>query len=216
MDASKSGPPKKLAKISSYLTTTMRDLAKQEREWEEARLRKRQKRKDGIPDSGTAPSRSASVAPGTPGSVAPEGEKAPTKKETKKQQAAKTAEANNHANQNLTSSMFAGLGGTGKLFGNKKKGKTYDWMNVGRGGSGASTPAKGTGGKAGPTGTPGPQGGNMPLTTEARNRLGTWREDKEKGKNIQLRDWVAVLENDGRETQALQKAYIHLDLSAPR
>ncbi len=210
---------KKYAKIASYMTTTMRDLAKQEREWEEARLRKRQKRKDGITDSGSTPARSGSVAPGTPGSVAPDGEKAPTKKESKKAQAAKTAEANNHANQNMTSSMFAGLGGKGSLFGKKKAGKTYDWMNVGRGGSGASTPSRtnsglGKGGAGGPGAAPMPV--NMALTTEGRNRLGTWREDKEKGKNIQLRDWVSVLERDGREGRALQRAYIHLDASNPK
>lgn len=198
---------------------TMRDLAKQEREWEEARLRKRQKRKDGIVDSGVAPSRSASVAPGTPGATASEEQKPPTKKESKKAQAAKTAEANNHANQNLTSSMFAGLGGKGGLFGKKKTGKTYDWMNVGRGGgSGASTPRATSGsgkpGSSNTSGTPGPT--NMALTTEARNRLGTWREDKEKGRNIQLRDWIAVLETDGREALALQRAYIDLDMSNPK
>ncbi|KAH7156773.1 hypothetical protein EDB81DRAFT_854819 [Dactylonectria macrodidyma] len=210
--------PTKLPKISSYMTTTMRELARQEREWEEARLRKRQKRKDGIPDSGTTTSRAGSVAPGTPGSVAPEPEKALTKKEMKKNQALKAAEANSHANQNMTSSMFAGLGGKGGLFGKKKTGKTYDWMNVGRGGSGTSTPTKnapGPGkGSAGPGSTPGPA--NLAMTTEGRNRLGTWREDKEKGRNIQLRDWVSVLERDGREHRTLQRAYIHLDASNPK
>ncbi|KAH6996809.1 hypothetical protein EDB80DRAFT_134238 [Ilyonectria destructans] len=211
-------PPAKLPKISSYMTVTMRELARQEREWEEARLRKRQKRKDGIPDSGTTTSRAGSVAPGTPGSVAPEPEKALTKKEMKKNQAMKAAEANSHANQNITSSMFAGLGGKGGLFGKKKTGKTYDWMNVGRGGSGTSTPTKnapGPGkGAGGPGGAPGP--GSLAMTTEGRNRLGTWREDKEKGRNIQLRDWVTVLERDGREHRALQRAYMHLDASNPK
>lgn len=200
------------------MTVTMRELARQEREWEEARLRKRQKRKDGIPDSGTTTSRAGSVAPGIPGSVAPEPEKALTKKEMKKNQAMKAAEANSHANQNITSSMFAGLGGKGGLFGKKKTGKTYDWMNVGRGGSGTSTPTKnapGPGkGTGGPGGAPGP--GSLAMTTEGRNRLGTWREDKEKGRNIQLRDWVTVLERDGREHRALQRAYMHLDASNPK
>lgn len=195
----------------------MRDLAKQEREWEEARLRKRQKRKDGIPDGPPGGSRAGSAAPGTPGSVAPESDKTMTKKEIKKTQAAKAAEASNHANQNLTSSMFAGLGGKGSLFGKKKQGKTYDWMNVGRGGSGANTPRASSGAGKGPSG-PGstPGSSNIALTTEGRNRLGTWREDKEKGKHIQLRDWITVLERDGRETKALQKAYINLDMSTPR
>lgn len=141
-----------------------------------------------------------------------------TKKEMKKSQALKAAEANSHANQNLTSSMFAGLGGKSSLFGKKKGAKTYDWMNVGRGGSGASTPTKAAGGGGkGINGTPGAiSAANVAMTTEGRNRLGTWREDKEKGKNIQLRDWVVVLERDGRESKALQQAYIHLDASNPK
>ncbi|KID91394.1 proteinrelated to tpa inducible protein [Metarhizium guizhouense ARSEF 977] len=210
-------PPKKLSKISSFMTLTMRELARQEREWEEARLRRRQKRKDGVGDAAT-PSRSGSMAPGTPGSVAPESDKPMTKKEMKKSQALKAAEANSHANQNLTSSMFAGLGGKSSLFGKKKGAKTYDWMNVGRGGSGASTPTKAAGGGGkGINGTPGAiSAANVAMTTEGRNRLGTWREDKEKGKNIQLRDWVVVLERDGRESKALQQAYIHLDASNPK
>ncbi|KAH7321084.1 hypothetical protein B0I35DRAFT_206231 [Stachybotrys elegans] len=217
-DLPNGAPPTKLPKIASYMTATMRELARQEREWEEARLRKRQKRKDGITDSTSTASRAGSVAAGTPGSVAPDLDKALSKKEMKKNQALKAAEANSHANQNMTSSMFAGLGGKGSLFGKKKTGKTYDWMNLGRGGSGASTPTRtssGTGkGPGASVGSPAPA--NMAMTTEGRNRLGTWREDKEKGKNIQLRDWVVVLERDGRELRALQQAYINLDASTPR
>lgn len=200
------------------MTATMREQAKKEREWEEARLRMRQKRKDGIVDQGSSTSRAQSAAPATPGSVAPEPEKAMTKKEMKKNQAMKAAEAHSHANQNMTSSMFAGLGGRSGLFGKKKGGKSYDWMNVGRGGSGTSTPTKGSlGAGKGMGAVPGsPAPANMALTTEGRNRLGTWREDKEKGKKIQLRDWVTVLERDGREAKALQRAYLALDLSDPR
>jgi hypothetical protein len=176
--------PAKLPKIAAYMTLTMRELARQEREWEEARLRRRQQRKDGVPDTVSAPSRAGSAAPRTPGSVAPEPEKSLSKKEMKKNQALKAAEANSHANQNMTSSMFAGLGGKGSLFGKKKTGKTYDWMNVGRGGSGTSTPTKASAGpgKGSGSGGGGSQGqANMAMTTEGRNRLGTWREDKEKG-----------------------------------
>ncbi|POR38168.1 Uncharacterized protein TPAR_01646 [Tolypocladium paradoxum] len=211
-------PAKKLPKIGSSVTVSMRERARQEREWEETRLRRRQRRKEGGADAGTTASRAGSAVPGTPGSVAPEPEKAMTKKEIKKNQALKAAEANSHANQNLTSSMFAGLGGKGGLFGKKKTGRTYDWMNVGRSGSGASTPTRAAPGPKGPNGTPGTPGaaGNHPMTTEGRNRLGTWREDKEKGRNIQLRDWVTVLERDGRESRALSAAYVKLDTSNPR
>ncbi|UNI20164.1 hypothetical protein JDV02_006281 [Purpureocillium takamizusanense] len=217
-DGASPPPVKKLPKIGgSNATVPMRERARQDREWEEARLRKRQRRKDGGPDGTATPTRAGSVAPATPGSVAPEPEKAMTKKEMKKNQALKAAEANSHANQNLTSSMFAGLGGKGGLFGKKKTGKTYDWMNVGRSGSGASTPTRPTPGPKGASGMPGtPSGANHPLTTEGRNRLGTWREDKEKGKNIQLRDWVVVLERDGRESKALSTAHSQLDASLPR
>lgn len=194
----------------------MRERARQEREWEEARLRRRQRRKEGGQEAGATASRAGSAAPATPGSVAPEPEKTMTKKEMKKSQALKAAEANSHANQNLTSSMFAGLGGKGGLFGKKKTGKTYDWMNVGRAGSGASTPARATPGPKGGNGTPGTPTANHALTTEGRNRLGTWREDKEKGRNIQMRDWVAVLERDGRELKALCTAHSRLDTALPR
>lgn len=90
-------------------------------------------------------------------------------------------------------------------------------MNAARG-SGASTPARATPGAGkGAGGAAGASGPNTPnLTTEGRNRLGTWREDKEKGKNIQLRDWIIALERDGRESKALQRAYADLDLSGPR
>ncbi|KAF4473157.1 tpa inducible [Fusarium agapanthi] len=208
-------PPVKLPKVSSYMTTTMRDLARQERDWEEARLRKRQKRKDGIPDSGATTSRAGSVAPGTPGAVAPEAPKAMTKKEMKKNQQMKAAEIDSHQSQNTTSSLFAGFGGKGGLFGKKKAGKTYDWMTRG---SGASTPTRNVSGAGkGPGGLgAAPAPANMAMTTEGRNRLGTWREDKEKGRNIQLRDWVSVLERDGREGKALQKAYLYLDASNPK
>ncbi|PFH55841.1 hypothetical protein XA68_17525 [Ophiocordyceps unilateralis] len=210
-------PTKKFPKISSTMTVSMRDRARQEREWEEARLRKRQRRKEGGADAGSTNSRAGSVAPGTPGSMAPEPEKTLTKKEMKKNQALKAAEANSHANQNLTSSMFAGLGGKGGLFGKKKTGKTYDWMNVGRSGGGASTPSRATPGVKGPNGTTGNTvSAGHSLTTEGRNRLGTWREDREKGKMIQLRDWITVLERDGRGSKALSSAYVRLDTAHPK
>ncbi|PHH78075.1 hypothetical protein CDD80_7425 [Ophiocordyceps camponoti-rufipedis] len=211
-------PAKKLPRISSIMTVSMRDRARQEREWEEARLRKRQRRKEGGADAGATNSRAGSVAPGTPGSMAPESEKTMTKKEMKKSQALKAAEANSHANQNLTSSMFAGLGGKGGLFGKKKTGKTYDWMNVGRtGGGGTSTSSRATPGPKGPNGTAtGSVAAGHSLTTEGRNRLGTWREDRDKGKMIQLRDWVTVLERDGREAKALSCAYVRLDTAYPK
>ncbi|KAK8094162.1 hypothetical protein PG997_000847 [Apiospora hydei] len=171
---------------------------------EEARLRKRQKRMDAATDKekkedGTT-SRSGSVAPGTPGSVAPDApdSKPLTKKESKKV-ASKLAEATS-STVNSTLSQFMG--------GKKKK---YSWMTGGGGASGASTPR--AGGMSGA-----PAGGSRgaakgPLTQGSAHHLGQFRESSAKGKNIQLRDWVHVLEQQRSEQRALQEAYNRMDRS---
>lgn len=162
--------------------------------------------------SGEGASRHASLVPGTPGSVAPEPiEKAPTKKEQKKKLESKANEAASHAAANVTTAQF--LGGGGSRFGKKK----YSWMSSGGGGpgSGANTPARGGPGPATPGGPAQPAIVEK-LTGEPARRLGTWREDKDKGLGIQIRDWVTVLEQDGHEKTALQKAYIFLDQSEPK
>lgn len=187
---------------------TLRTEATKERDIEEARLRKRAER------AGGGIQRQNSVAPGTPGSVAPEIDiKAPTKKEQKKKAEAKVNEAANHAAANTTTAQF--LGGGRGLFGKKKK---YSWMDSGAGGSasGASTP-----GRINTQGLPGTPGGSGPppvekFTVEGVRRAGAWREDKEKGKDIQMRDWISTLEADGRVKKTLQKAYLFLDQSDPK
>jgi hypothetical protein len=190
----------------------VRDTAKIERDIEEARLRKRQKRLN--PEPAPSGSRAGSVAPGTPGSgTAPEAEtvaKAPSKKELKKgAAAARLAEASSTASTNQTLSTL--MGG----FGRKKK--EYSWMK--KSGSGSSTPRAAAGdassAAAGGDGAKAPEKAH--LTPDPRYpRLGTWREDKEKGKNIQLRDWIAALEMDRIEVRALQEAYLKLDASTPK
>ena len=63
--------------MTNEVVTAMRASAMQERDQEEARLRKRLARA-----AGEIPSRQGSIIPATPGSVAPEfTDKAPTKKE---------------------------------------------------------------------------------------------------------------------------------------
>lgn len=196
------------SKITNELVAAFRAEAVKERDLEEARLRKRAARL-----AGGDTTRQGSVAPGTPGSVAPESmEKAPTKKEQKKKAEAKVNEAANHAAANTTTAQF--LGGGRGLFGKKKK---YSWMDQSAGGSasGTSTPSRIN--TQGLPGTPGAV--NAPperLTADSARRLGQWREDKEKGRDIQMRDWITVLENDGREKRSLQKAYLFLDQSDPK
>ena len=189
------------------MAAALRRTAIQERDYEEARLKKRQERMtgDGI-------SRQGSIVPGTPGSVAPDPmEKAPTKKEQKKKLESKANEAASHAAANVTTAQF--LGGGGGRFGKKK----YSWMTGGSGGpgSGASTPGRNGQGPATPGGPSLPAAPEK-LTGEPARRLGTWREDKEKGLGIQIRDWIVVLEQDGHEKKALQKAYLFLDQSEPK
>ncbi|KAI0601777.1 hypothetical protein F4775DRAFT_539163 [Biscogniauxia sp. FL1348] len=176
---------------------------------EEGRLRKRQKRADKASekdkDNAEGGSRTGSVAPGTPGSVAPESSeaKAPTKKEGKKA-AAKAAEASSSTQVNTTLSLFAG--------GKKKK---YSWMSAAAAGSGASSPRPQAGGPGTPGGAAGAGGraGRGPLTKGSVAHLGQFREDSAKGKNIQLRDWVVVLEERGFDQKTLQEAYNRIDKS---
>ncbi|KAI0136799.1 hypothetical protein BJ170DRAFT_603213 [Xylariales sp. AK1849] len=195
----------------NILADAMVNLSKQAREQEEARLKKRQKRLEQAAEGekngdATNASRAGSIAPGTPGSVAPEqGEVKPiSKKESKK--AAKLAEATS-STVNSTVNQFMG-----------RKAKKYSWMAGGGGGvgSGASMPK---GPAAGLPGTPTAGGSSRavkgPLTQDPSQILGSLREESAKGKNIQLRDWIAVLEQNATLTDqaVLQKAYIRLDRS---
>lgn len=216
LDASNAGPVANAGKanpvtsIKDNLSFAMRENGKGDRDAEEARLRKRQKRVN--PESATSASRAGSVAPGTPGIVAPDPDKALTKKEQRELKKAgggrggrggvgDTSTAT--ANQTLQHLM----GG----FGGRKKGKQYSWMTAGA--SGASTPTRLN--SMDPPGTPGSAAATRAthpsLTTDGKQRLGTWREDGDKGKQIQLRDWITVMEIDGLELKAIQDAYIKLD-----
>ena len=191
-------------------------MSKAERSIEEQRLLKRQKREGKKTDAAApaTPTANRTATPSTPGSVAPEPDKAPTKKELKKNAAAKVAEQNDTLSANRTSMAFLG--------GRKKQ---YSWLSGGAGssskrglggGGGGAGGAGGTGGAGGAggsgTSTPGRRPGEPAmLTAEARTKWGSWREDGIKGKDIQLRDLVVVLEADGREVAALQTAYDKLD-----
>lgn len=188
--------------------TVLRSVATKEQNSEESRHRKRSER------AGGGAQRQASIAPGTPGSIAPESnEKIPTKKEQKKKAEAKVSEAATHAAANMTTAQFLGGGGR-SVFGKKKKGG-YSWLEGGSA-SGASTP-----GRINTQGLPGTPAASGPppvekFTVDGVRRLGIWREDKEKGRDIQMRDWTCILEADGRAKKTLQKAYLFLDQSDPK
>lgn len=175
---------------------------------EEIRAAKRAKRSANaiLGDS----SRAGSVDITVSGAATPTGEKTPsfdkkglTKKEAKKQLDARASEAQQHQQSIETARMATNTMLSGNPFGRKK---TYAWLNKGPSAtSGFSTPrtpavTPGAGGDKG--GRPGDTG-----AATATKRLGDWREDKEKGAGIQVRDILFMLELDGRGTRHVQKAY---------
>lgn len=176
--------------LTNALQGVLRTVAKTERDLEEARLVKRHKRNNAGANSN---------APGTPGSVAPEEFKLPTKKEQKLQAKARQSEFDTHHAANKTTNQFLG----------KKK---YSWMSGGDASSMATTPSRlNTQGSSG--GSSSGSGGlaKQKFTNEGPQRIGVWREDKDAGKGLQLRDWLAVLEKEQKELKALQMSYLVLD-----
>lgn len=196
------GAPAGQLQMSNELIKVLRESAARERQCEEARL---QRRADRLANPGAVP-----AAPGTPaakslGDIAPEpGTKPLTKKEREKADKGKQSLVDSHAQANATTATF--------LFGGKKKNK-YSWMDA-SGGSGASTPGRvGTG--VGVAGLGGAQE-KVRLTMDGKNRMGGFREDRDGGKGVQLRDLVMALEQDGREPKALQSLYPWLDTPKPK
>lgn len=145
--------------------------------------------------------------PDAPSQVAPE--KPLTKKERERQAKMGQTEEVLHKNANTTAAMALGMG---------KKKKKYSWM-TGGGGAPPSNPYKAPKAAASPV-TNGTSTGKSPAggvengvdrALQVRERKwGGWREDGIEGRGIQIRDWVQVLERDGREKKALQKALLDL------
>lgn len=181
---------------------------------EQERLRKRRRREEA---KSKDPNRAGSTVPDTsaPSSSAPIGERAPevetvkgAKKLSKRAAAAQATEAQQHAATNQTVAGALGLGGN--LFGGKK---TYSWLTGGaKGPKSGPALARTTSGlpPASAATTTKKDISNLP---EARS-FGTFREDHEGGKGIQLRDILSALESDGRDKKILCKAYAKLSPNA--
>ncbi|GKZ35580.1 hypothetical protein AbraIFM66950_006279 [Aspergillus brasiliensis] len=177
---------------------------------EEARAAKRTKRSaNAILEEGVA-SRSESVdIPGS-GASTPIGERAPSidkkgmsKKEAKKLMDAKASEAQQHQQSVETARLATNSMLSGRMFGTKK---SYSWLNRGAAaGSGFSTPSR-VNTATPPASTDKPGRSGEPAAVPAK-RLGTWREDKDRGAGIQIRDILFMLELDGRGPRHVQKAY---------
>lgn len=185
-------------------------MAKAERQQEEERLAKRRRRTQAAAAGGEG-IRSGSVSLGTSaqgassllGEVAPEVDtkKVPHKKDQKKQmdaRAARATEAQQHAATNSAMNMALG----GLSFGKKK----LSWMS--KGNEGPSNPFLPKANTATQSSKAAASNANSAVSTLPKARtFGDFREDMETGKGVQMRDLISVLENDGKEKKALQKAY---------
>ncbi|KAJ5378472.1 hypothetical protein N7509_011591 [Penicillium cosmopolitanum] len=146
-------------------------------------------------------------APSTPiGERAPSfDKKSMTKKEARKMMDNKASEAQQHQQSVETARLATNSMLSGRMFGAKK---SYSWLKPGGSSSGFSSPSR----PAPPTPTPGPEKSSTgksgePAAGPSKRRLGTWREDQEKGAGIQVRDILFMLEADGRGTKHVQKGY---------
>jgi hypothetical protein len=201
--------PQHTISFQSSVNNHFRKIAEADRLAEQARIRKREARRKAAEaaaadDDGTGPvADTIAAVPSAP--AGPELPKLTKKEQIKQQKEAKNAiEAQSSTTTNQTASMMA-MG---------KKGKKYSWMNgpsqhTNRFAKPGSVGGPGGGGGSGSGGTSTPikkEGARTPTTTEPDNagivKWGEWKEDK----GVQMRDWVAVLERDGREKKALQKA----------
>lgn len=176
---------------------------------EETRSKKRAKRSENAILGENAGNQAESVEPGS-GASTPLGEKAPgldkkgvSKKEARKMVDSKASEAQQHQQSVETARMATNSMLSGRMFGTKK---SYSWLNRGSSGSGFSTPSRLNPAASSSAGTdkPGRPGEKAAVPPK---RLGDWREDKEKGSGIQVRDILFMLELDGRGPRHVQKAY---------
>lgn len=129
-----------------------------------------------------------------------------SKKEQKRQADAKATEAQQHAATNKTMNMAIGLGGA--LFGKKLSWMTKDSPSgsndfpvTSRTSSNSQAHSR-THNMTGPGGATG--------QTSSGKAFGEFREDKELGAGIQMRDVITTLEPDPKESKALARAYAKL------
>ncbi|KAJ5578766.1 uncharacterized protein N7459_007730 [Penicillium hispanicum] len=196
--------------VPNPIVKRYRGLASKESSHENKRASKRAKRSASAILGESTGSRSDSAditgsAPSTPiADRAPSfDKKSMTKKEAKKLMDSKASEAQQHQQSVETARLATNSMLSGRMFGTKK---SYSWLKPGGSSSGFSSPSRPP-----PTPTTGPEKtsrpGEAPATGQAKKRLGTWREDQEKGAGIQVRDILFMLEADGRGIKHVQRGY---------
>lgn len=188
----------------SKLQAHLRDLAQRDFEREQARIRKRKARR-------SAAANEPAEEPTVPTDTTPATTTAPapvkmTKKEQNRQAKEKSShtEAENQQRTNQTAAMMTGLG---------KKAKKYDWMT---GGASAMPTNRYFKPAAAPAATvdkadEAKTDGDAAKKEGEKARVpewGDWREGESAG--IDIRDWVLVLERDGRDKMALERACLRM------
>lgn len=209
-------PQQTIAFPQNDLTSTLRAIAARDIAAEEARIKKREARRRAAANS--AADTPATEEPPANSEIAPEAPKMTKKEQMKQAKESKSTEAALHQTTNQTAAMMT-MG---------KKGKKYSWMTGGAAAmptnrfakpgptasaaaSGTSTPTPAVKKEDGGTGSGSDTTAAAPAANEVKvPEWGDWREDGQEGKGIQVRDWVLVLERDGREKKALQRSYTQM------
>jgi Transcription initiation factor TFIID component TAF4 family len=176
------------------LTKSLRGFSETQKKAEEARRDRLAKKKKAASADG-----SLTPGPATPGGLmAPETPARKVSAKEKKRTESLISAEDQHKSQNSTANMMLG-----SAFG-KKKGKSYAWM------TGGAAPKLNT--QVGINGdlADGTKGDGGVSLDAGRNRMGGWRDDKEKGKGIQLRDYLPALESEGKERKTLAKGLAKL------
>lgn len=186
--------PQPTISFPNQLASTLRKMAARDRKFEEDRIAARAKRLRSSISSANSP------APGTPTITERMPEKM-TKKERDRLNKVGQSEEVLHRNANQTATLALG--------GGKKK---YSWLTGGSG-PGGSTPGRintTVSGVGGPGGVGGPASAQDRALMARDRKFGDFKEDGPKGRGIQIRDLVHVLELDGKERKTLVQVLARL------
>lgn len=192
---------------ASPLPAFLKSIATTDREAEKKRLERRKRRdkarQSSVVDEVASPN-TAGASPATPSATT--GAAKMTKKELAKQKGAQQTEDYMHRQANQTAALALGGGS-----------KRYSWMT-----SGAATAAPTLGAGVGlgrgnatvsrtnSASTILPQEDAGLKSKEYWKKFGEFREDGPKGKGVQIRDWITVLEREGMERKTLARCYAKL------
>ncbi|KAK3725516.1 hypothetical protein LTR37_000486 [Vermiconidia calcicola] len=195
--------PQHTISFSGSLNARLRDLAERDKQAEADRVKRREARKRAAAANGDTTTTPVDAA-------APTADEVPAAAKLTKKELAKQAKEKNNQNESTTNQTAA-------KFTMGKKASKYSWMTGGVSAMPTNRFAKaGTAagsGTATPTAKPEPAtpgggtamvktGSGMGVEAVKVPEWGDWREER----GIQMRDWVLVLERDGREKGALQRA----------